>query len=141
AGEGTWTCTTQPGGGGYGRLLVDCPDLRRALLEQGMAHVFAMEGTPDPGDIQAQKTAIDQGVGMWSKGAPSGLITSLHSMHERPGQAETYNRVADTVTGSADRQTHSDTYETCQEVCMGDSCMLYVPFEQRYGDSRAACLR
>ncbi len=36
---------------------------------------------------------------------------------------------------------HGETYGVCQEICIDDACMVYVPYKQRYGDDRAACLR
>ena len=50
-------------------------------------------------------------------------------------------RVVDTRTGRSEKVWHTETHGTCQEVCVGDSCMLYVPYKQRYGDGRADCLR
>lgn len=136
-----WTCAKQEGGGGYGRSKVDCPDLRRALLDAGLAHLFAFDDTPEPADLAAQTAAMAAGAGMWAKGAPSVVVTSLHSLDEKPDQTETYNRVADTATGVARKVLHSDSYAACQEVCVDDACMVYVPYKQRYGDDRAACLR
>ena len=137
-----WECTTLPGGGGYGRELVDCPGLREAMLREGWAHVFAADGTPPEKDLEDQAWAQQQGNGMWSKGVPAGIVTSLHSLDEKKGQTETYNRVADTVTGQAAKRMHSETYRTCQEVCVEDagSCMIYVPYRERYGEGRAYCL-
>lgn len=36
---------------------------------------------------------------------------------------------------------HKETYTECQQVCMNGSCMLYVPFNRRYGRERAECLK
>jgi len=135
-----WKCTRIPGGGGYGRDLIDCPDLRQALVREGLAHLFFIEGTPGPADLEAQREAIAEHRGMWKKGAPKGVVTSLHSLNEKP-QKSTYNRVADTTTGVASKSTHSETYRACEEVCVAGSCMIYVPYKLRYGDDRAACLR
>lgn len=140
AAAGSWTCTTLPGEGGYGRLLVDCPELRAMMLREGYAHVFAVGDSADPGDLALQQEAIAAHRGMWAKGAPKGLITSLHSADEKPGK-EAYNRVLDLATGQAPEHAHTDTYAVCQEVCIDGSCMIYVPYEQRYGDKRADCLK
>ena len=35
AGSAVWTCTDTGDGGGYGRRLIDCPDLRAYMLSQG----------------------------------------------------------------------------------------------------------
>ncbi len=147
AGSEEWSCSLRTGEGGYGRKIVDCPDLRHQLLALGLAHVFAIDNEPDSADLETQQKAIADGAGMWSKGAPAQLITSLHSLDEKPDQSQTYNRVASTTTGKAQEQPHSETYTACQEVCVGKappdgdgSCMVYVPFKQRYGESRADCL-
>ena len=84
---------------------------------------------------------METGAGMWAKGAPEVVVTSLHSLDEKPDQTETYNRIVDTRTGMARKVTHSETYAPCQEVCLSDACMVYVPYKQRYGEDRAACLR
>ena len=76
--------------------------------------------------------------GMWAKGYPSSLITSLHSQDEKPDK-DAYNRVCDMSTGQCEVKTHQDTYAVCQEVCVDDSCMIYVPFSQRYRN-KASCL-
>lgn len=142
ADEGSWTCAVQEGGGGYGRILVDCPDLRLALVGEGLAHVFAIDDEPDAGALEAQQVAIAEGRGMWAKGAPEKLITSLHSLDERENQDQTYDRVVDLVTGAATKHEHSETYATCEEVCHHGSCMVYVPYNNRYRpESKAECLR
>ena len=136
-----WTCTTQEGSGGYGRIRVDCPDLRNALLSEGLATVFAVDTPPRAEDLAAQQAAVEAGVGMWAKGAPEGLITSLHSLDEKPDQDSTYNRILDMATGMADKHSHSATYAPCEEVCDQGSCMVYVPYKQRYGPEKAECLK
>ncbi|MCP4808629.1 MAG: nuclease [Proteobacteria bacterium] len=143
AGAGKWTCEVLAGGGGYGRERVDCPDLRRELLSRGLAHLFVFDGEADPDDMAAQALAIESKLGMWEKGAPMWLVTSLHSLDEREDQVQTYNRVAHTGDGHVEKRMHVDIYTSCSEVCPEavDSCMIYVPYEVRYGDDRAACLQ
>lgn len=148
AGSKAWACTVSEGGGGYGRKSADCPELRRELLRRGLAHVFVVDGEPDAEDLAVQQKAISGGAGMWAKGAPVSLVTSVHSLDEREDQTETYNRVTSTRTGRAEKQPHSQTWTACQEVCVGDappegdgSCMVYVPYRQRYGEDKAACLQ
>ena len=80
-----WTCTSYNTEGGYGRKNVDCPDLRRALLEAGLAHVFSVSGPADEADLKAQAIGIKAAAGMWSEGPPSSLVTSIHSLDEKPG--------------------------------------------------------
>jgi hypothetical protein len=136
-----WTCTTQAGGGGYGRQSVDCPDLRLALLREGLAHTFAVEGQAPAADQAVQAQAIADEVGIWAKGVPAGIVTSAHSLDEREGAAETYDRVCSTETGAASKTSHAQNYAACSEVCRSGSCLVYVPYAQRYGVSRADCLR
>lgn len=141
AAGGTWTCETVPGGGGYGRVAVDCPDLRATLLREGLAHTFGVDGPADPGDQAIQAKAMAQGVGMWAKGTPDGIVTSVHSLDEREGAVETYDRVCSTSTGSAPKVSHALVHPACTEVCHDGSCLLYVPYKQRYGDRKADCLK
>jgi len=133
-----WVCSDSKKGGGYGRLLVDCPDLRKAILEAGFAHPFSIGSSAPQEDLQAMKKGIESKNGMWAKGHPSVLITSLHSQDEKPDK-DAYNRVCDMSTGQCDAKTHQETYTVCQEVCIEDSCMIYVPFSQRYRN-KASCL-
>lgn len=135
-----WNCTDTKNGGGYGRILVDCPDLRDAILKVGLAHPFYIDSPPSQSVLDAQNFAISKKAGMWAKGAPTLLITSLHSQDEKPDK-DAYNRVCEIKTGLCSVQTHQNTYSTCEKVCIEDSCMLYVPYLQRYGQQRASCLR
>jgi endonuclease YncB( thermonuclease family) len=141
AGSRGWVCTRQPGGGGYGRLLVACPDLQKELLERGLAHVFSMKGPADAATLSVQHQAQSEGKGMWAKGVPKGMITSLHSKDERSDRDTAYNRVVNTQTGHAPTVSHREVYQVCQEVCQNGSCMIYVPYRMRYGKKRADCLR
>jgi len=136
-----WTCTKKPGGGGYGRLLVDCPVLKSELIAQGLAHAFSMKGPADEATMAIQLKSIETKQGMWAKGVPEGLITSLHSVDEKPGRSEAYNRVVNPRTGEAPGISHHQKYSVCQEVCVQGSCMTYVPYPQRYGKKRPDCLR
>lgn len=131
----TWTCTTTGDTDHYGRVLVDCPDAAEYMVEQGHAVVFAIDGAPPESLVHAQKLAMKQRRGMWEKGAPETVITSLHSSDEGEGKYPTYNRVVNTNTGMSEERRHKSTYSTCEEVCLDGedgSCMVYVPFEQRY---------
>ncbi len=87
--------------------------------------------------VNAQQAAIKAKVGMWAKGSTNGVITSLHSVGEDGNESpEAYNRVVDTRTGQALKRKHSETYDSCQNVCVDtdgtQSCMVYVPFRHRY---------
>ena len=133
-----WECSDTQKGGGYGRLLVDCPALRKEILEAGLAHPFSIGEAAPEADLMAMQAGAAAKNGMWAKGHPSFLITSLHSQDEKPDK-DAYNRVCDLSTGVCEVQTHQETYGVCQEVCIQDSCMIYVPYTKRYRN-KAVCL-
>lgn len=142
-----WECTTDGKADGYGRLLVDCPELRVEIVRAGHALTYAVEGgVPDQRALVAQAEAMAAKRGMWAKGVVKGVVTSVHSLGETDanGSDKAYNRVVDTRTGQALVRPHQKTYGTCEEVCEetdGDvSCMVYVPFEHRY-KNKPDCLR
>lgn len=144
---GTWDCSFVRDGmtakkDGYGRNLLRCDDLAIALVSKGLAHVLLFDGEKNEPLLEAQTSAIAKGLGMWAKGVPSALLTSLHSKAEPRKKPEwlPYNRVASTRTGQSLTVAHDRVYDICEEVCMQGSCLLYVPYAQRYGDERAHCL-
>ena len=139
--EGNWSCTTLPGSCGYGRICVSCPGLQEFLLENGLAHIFSLRDDADPTLLAIQHESQQAGRGMWEKGVPNELVTSLHSLDERENQTQTYNRLISTETGRSIQLHHSENYESCDWICPTDSCLLYVPYQERYGDSRAECLQ
>jgi micrococcal nuclease len=138
---GTWTCTTGGERDHYDRLLVDCPGLTLAMAASGFGHLFAIDTPAAPDAIAAQAGAQAAHLGIWAKGVPTEIVSSLHSAAE--GGEVIYNRLISTADGSSRQLIHAETYETCQEVCLEEagSCLVYVPFEQRYGNTRADCLR
>lgn len=145
AAAGTWSCRRVNGQDRYGRLKVACPDLARALVAAGEAHVLAMDEAADPALVQTQRDAQRRGAGIWAKGVPALLVTSAHSADERGlGRRGAYDRVVDARTGATRAVPHSRRYAACEEVCAGEgagrSCFLYVPPERRFRD-RPACLR
>jgi micrococcal nuclease len=145
AAAGTWSCRRLSGQDRYGRLKVACPELARALVTAGEAHVFAMDEAADPALVAAQRDAQRRGAGMWAKGVPALVVTSAHSADEDDlGRRGAYDRVADTRTGTTRALPHARRYGACEEVCAGEgtgrSCFVYVPPERRYRD-RPACLR
>jgi len=134
-----WSCTASGEKDGYGRLLVDCPDAAEALILAGHAHAFSMEGLSPDVLVKAQTKAQRTRRGMWKKGVPDLVVTSLHSAQEGAG----YNRRVDVRNGSPMVRNHTDNYEICEEVCeggSGGSCMVYVPYAQRYRN-RPDCLK
>ncbi|HET8540878.1 MAG TPA: nuclease [Anaeromyxobacter sp.] len=140
-----WRCDADGARDGYGRLLVRCPDAAEALVGAGHAMVFAVEEPPDARLLRTQRAAQAARAGMWARGAPPLVPTSLHSADEQDlGPRGAYDRIADTRTGAAAPAPHARTYATCEERCLGDgedrACMVYVPFARRYRH-RPACLR
>ncbi|MBM4291117.1 MAG: nuclease [Deltaproteobacteria bacterium] len=136
-----WVCDVGEERDHYGRYLMRCPELTETMLREGVGHLFEVSGDPTPALLQLQLDAMKEMRGMWRKGAPEGLVTSVHSAAEMKDGEPAYNRVATLKTGRANKLFHQDTYEECRWVCAQGSCMLYVPFERRYGDKRPACLR
>ena len=136
-----WNCRWDGKADGYGRMLIDCPDLSKEMIRQGHGMAFTVEGEADPELLKAQRQAQKEKKGMWAKGVPAGIVSSLHSAHEKD---QVYNRVVDTRSGAAKEMPHAKVYETCQEVCVGEgkaaSCLVYVPFEARYRD-KPECLK
>ncbi len=133
-----WHCFTKPGSGGYGRILASCPKLAETLIAKGLAHVFSMGASGDPKLLKIQKIAIQRKRGIWAKGVPPYIVTSIHSASAYRRRA--YNRVLSTSTGGSLMYRHGDSYNTCGWVCLRGSCMLYVPHRQRYGANKASCL-
>lgn len=136
---GSWTCITDGLEDHYGRLLVICDDLVLAMAESGLGHLYSIDTAASEAQLSAQQLAQEQGLGMWEKGIPDVIVTSLHSADE--GGDSIYNRAISTVDGTSTQVDHSETYEICEEVCVQDSCLVYVPYQQRYGPDRAECLR
>ncbi|TNE51794.1 MAG: nuclease [Deltaproteobacteria bacterium] len=137
--RGVWNCQKVGKRDAYKRILVSCPDLARALISKGLAHVYSVRGRGDATLLRIQQTAQRQRRGMWAKGVPSHIVTSLHSAAER--QRNPYNRLISTRSGATLKHRHSRYYRTCQWICLKGSCMLYVPYKKRYGYRRASCLR
>ncbi len=127
----------------YGRLLVDCPAAAEALVRAGHAMAFAVDRPAAPPLLAAQAEAQRRGAGMWAKGVPAAIVTSVHSADEPDLGGGAYDRLADTRTGETRTIRHGDVRAVCEDVCHGEgtdrSCMLHVPFARRYRD-RPACL-
>src|SRR5574342_26618 len=142
--EGDWRCARVGGEDGYGRLLVSCPNLARTLVDAGLAMVFAVGEPPDEALLAAQRAAQERAVGMWEKGVPPLLPSSLHSADEPDLPGGAYDRMVDTRTGRPEVRRHDRTYRVCEEVFVGEgpgrACSSCVPIARRYRD-RPACLR
>jgi endonuclease YncB( thermonuclease family) len=143
--KGVWECRATGKGGGYGREVIHCPDLSRELISLGLAHLFGVESKPNPALLKLQIEAQNKRLGIWSKGIPSHIVTSIHSIEEKKQDGTkrktAYNRICDTRTGMSRVITHKVVFKTCDSWCYGGSCMVYAPFEVRYGKDRPRCLR
>lgn len=145
--KGVWDCRSTGHGGGYGREVIHCPDLSVELIRLGLAHLFGVESAPNPALLKLQIQAQNQRLGIWSKGIPRDIVTSLHSIDEKRKDGTVrktaYNRVCDTRTGMSRVITHKKQFKLCDAWCHGGSCMIYAPFEvrYRYGEGRPACLK
>jgi endonuclease YncB( thermonuclease family) len=140
-----WPCEVAGPADRYGRLLVSCPGAAEALVAAGHAMVFALDGPADARLLAAQRAAQASRTGMWARGAPPLVPTSVHSADEAGlGPRGAYVRVVDTRTGAAEARSHARTYAACEEVCVGAgpdrACLVHVPYERRYRD-RPPCLR
>jgi micrococcal nuclease len=135
-----WECTTNGEPDAYNRLLVKCPKLALEMVKRGRGLAYSVKGPPDPVVLDAMHQAQKAGRGLWEKGVPKHLITSLHSFAENQGTKykTSSNRLLNTYTGEAPLWKHTDNYELCQEVCIpaegSFSCMVYVPYQQRYAN-------
>lgn len=146
AGSQVWECTTDGNLDAYRRVLVSCPGVAMEMVRVGFAHVFVIDTEADEALLKVQSKAQRKKWGIWAKGVPTAVVTSLHSADElgRDGELKNpvYNRVVDTKTGQSTTMAHATVYEICQEVCVDgtDACMTYVPFEKRYR-GKPDCLR
>ena len=136
-----WECTTEGKPDAYNRVLVECPKLALEMVRKGRGLAYAVRGKPDRIVLDAMHQAQRARRGIWEKGVPKDLITALHSFAENQGTEykTSSNRVLDTHTGEAFLRKHTDFYQLCEEVCLNDSCMVYVPFDRRY-KNQPACL-
>lgn len=143
-----WECESQGGADSYGRILVICPKLRERLVSEGLGHVYAYgKEEADPALLAIQMDSQNRRAGMWRYGVPRGIVTSVHSIDERGEEdgvpteprKKSYNRIADTRTGKTWAVEHEKIFKPCDVFCHAGSCMLYIPFNVRYGDRKAAC--
>lgn len=119
--RGVWHCEADMSRrDGYGRLLTICKDLQEDQIRKGLAHALSVDGPAEPRLIAAQRDAIVHRRGMWAKGAPAAILTSVHSVEERPDNVNNYNRLVSVVDGASLKWKHQDHYDECQSVCHED---------------------
>jgi endonuclease YncB( thermonuclease family) len=102
---------------GYGRILAKCLDLGVDQVKKGLAHAYNIGKPADWRLIQAQREAIVNRRGMWAKGVPPMVLTSLHSVDERINNDKNYNRLISPLDGLSDKWKHQISFQECQEVC------------------------
>jgi endonuclease YncB( thermonuclease family) len=120
--RGTWHCESDMQRDGYGRMLWRCPDLIKDQVTKGLAHAYSVNEEPaDPEVLAWQRLAQSQRRGMWAKGIPEFIVTSLHSLSEDPTRDKHYNRAVSALDGHSAPWTHADTYDECQKVCFETS--------------------
>lgn len=145
--EGRWTCVSESVKDVYGRILVNCADLGRDQVRKGLAHVMILDkGEENEKLLELQQEAIQAKLGMWKKGAIDYILTSTHSSLEKKLDGKAYDRFVSVQDGRSLIRRHHNGYKTCETISytpdekVSASSMIYVPFEKRYGDSRAVCL-
>ncbi|MDQ3031708.1 MAG: thermonuclease family protein [Myxococcota bacterium] len=116
--RGVWHCFGDGSRDGYGRLLLDCPDLAISHISHGYAHAYNIDDTPSrPEYLRAQQEAIRERRGMWAHGVPEYVMTSIHSADEDPARDFHYNRLVSTYDGHTESDRHRETYGECEWVC------------------------
>lgn len=116
--RGTWHCFTEGEHDGYGRLLVECPDLIVDMVRRGYAQVYNVDDTASrPEYLRAQDEAIRNRAGMWAHGVPGYVMTSAHSASEDAGREWHYNRLVSTRDGHSESMRHHEDYSECEWVC------------------------
>ena len=117
--RGVWHCEGDYSADGYGRLLWNCLDLAEDQIRKGLAHAMSVTDEPaHPRLVAAQQDAIRNRRGIWAKGVPTYIMTSLHSADEpgaKPGK--NYNRLVNTMDGHTKKWIHFDKYKECEVVC------------------------
>jgi len=122
--RGIWRCHLDAGErDGYGRLLADCPELAVALLRGGLAHAYALGHPAPPSLLAAQHEAIAARRGLWARGVPPLLLTSVHSTSERLGRGPSYHRLVSTSDGTAWSWRHRERLRPCDRVCVPERAL------------------
>ncbi len=143
--RGTWHCFSDGSRDGYGRLLMDCPDLAVDQIRRGLAHAYQIDDTPSrPEYLRAQQEAIRERRGMWAHGVPELVMTSVHSFDEDRSRDWHYNRLVSTRDGHSESMQHRETYSECQWVCApettADPVVMHGVARQLRGDPQLSPL-
>lgn len=114
-----WTCTSDLKKDYYGRILWWCPDLAADQILRGFAHVMSVRGPGKPELVAAQRESIANKAGMWARGVPEFIATSLHSFDEpySKEKGSAYNRLVSTVDGHSQKWLHLTAYKECDVIC------------------------
>lgn len=116
--RGTWHCFTDGSRDGYGRLLVECPDLASSQVAHGLAHAYSVDDSPAwPELLRVQAEAIRDRRGMWAHGVPAFVMTSTHSSAEDITRDRSSNRLISTFDGHSEPLSHSIAYIDCAWIC------------------------
>jgi micrococcal nuclease len=134
----TWDCSASGKRDSYGRILVACPDAALHLIERGLAHVYAFKEEAHPRLLLAQKEARLDERGMWEKGRPETLLTNVSAT-----DGGVWMSVIEARTGQWSGSSRQEDVTICGELCVGNeltgSCMLFVPYSNRYRN-RPECI-
>jgi endonuclease YncB( thermonuclease family) len=117
--RGIWHCTGDGERDGYGRLLLDCPDLAVDQISKGYAHAMTIDDTPARAEyLRVQQRAMRARRGFWAHGVPEFIMTSVHSVDEYADRTEAAkNRMVSTRDGHSERFEHHEIYDECEWVC------------------------
>ncbi len=116
--RGIWHCESKDmKRDGYGRILFDCPDLRKSQVRNGYAMVMTVgDDVPSKELLDLQWEAIVARRGIWAHGVPTFVMTSVHSANE--GYAgRTYNRLVSPADGRSDKWYHDLVFGECEKAC------------------------
>jgi len=116
--RGVWHCESKDmKRDGYGRILFDCPDLRRSQVHNGFAMAMAVgDDAPAPDLLHLQWDAIVHRRGIWAHGVLTFVMTSVHSANEGY-EGKTYNRLVSPADGMSDKWHHNIVFGECQKAC------------------------
>lgn len=117
--RGVWHCISKDlKTDTYGRILWFCPDLAVDQIRRGLAHAFSINQNPGKTALlAAQRDAQEHRRGMWAKGVPAYILTSLHSAAEGGGR-RSYNRIISSADAHSASERHDNNYDECQWVCI-----------------------